>query len=408
MDAAGAKLRKTVKRSTGVVKETWDYVNGVEYKDRLLQRVAHDEGAIVRNAQGVYEQEYVLRDHLGNTRVTFTDSNNDGIVTSADIKQLNHYYPFGLNMEGNWNGAPGTNKYQYNGKELNDDFGLGWNDYGARFYDPSIARWSAIDPLAEARNTLSAYQYVQNNPIKHIDPTGMIDESFFAGGATGKTMAEKSAEFQEKAIAGHDKEAKAKSNVYVVLSPNQSERDRINDNRDAAETWNTYAVASLDEAEVMLQKYGNNKIDNLVIETHGACDLKAKRTYMISTESTDSYKRKELDKKGVKQSPLASIFQRVKAGGNIAFVTCGLGMTDAGNQMGITLSSMNPSANIYLNVNASASATWGMYGKLEFNKRIDYGNASWKRFSSGALRASNIRGITILDVSGTSALRISQ
>jgi RHS repeat-associated protein len=159
-------------------------VNGVEYKDRLLQRVAHGEGAVVRNAQGVYEQEYVLRDHLGNTRVTFTDSNNDGIVTSADVKQLNHYYPFGLNMEGNWNGAPGTNKYQYNGKELNDDFGLGWNDYGARFYDPSIARWSSIDPLAEKYLKCSPYNYCADNPTRFIDPDGQEIRVYFAGSAT--------------------------------------------------------------------------------------------------------------------------------------------------------------------------------------------------------------------------------
>jgi hypothetical protein len=41
-------------------------------------------------------------------------------------------------LEGNWNGAAGPNKYQYNGKEWNDDFGLSWNDYGARFYDPAV------------------------------------------------------------------------------------------------------------------------------------------------------------------------------------------------------------------------------------------------------------------------------
>jgi hypothetical protein len=60
---------------------------------------------------------------LGNTRLTFSDANNDGTVTQADIEQENHYYAFGLNMEGNWNGAAGPNKYQYNSKEWNDDFG---------------------------------------------------------------------------------------------------------------------------------------------------------------------------------------------------------------------------------------------------------------------------------------------
>ena len=89
-----------------------------------------------------------------------------------------------MNMEGNWNGAAGSNKYQYNGKEWNDDFGLGLNDYGARFYDPAIARWTAVDPLGEMRANVTPYQYVQNNPMSRIDPTGMLDESRGADGMT--------------------------------------------------------------------------------------------------------------------------------------------------------------------------------------------------------------------------------
>ena len=71
---------------------------------------------------------------MGNTRVTFGDENNDGVLTANDIKQINHHYLFGLNMDGPGFGAGGANKYQYNGKELNMDFGLGWNNYGARHF----------------------------------------------------------------------------------------------------------------------------------------------------------------------------------------------------------------------------------------------------------------------------------
>ncbi|MDZ7879238.1 MAG: T6SS effector amidase Tae4 family protein [Saprospiraceae bacterium] len=200
-DATGAKLKK-ITNDNGTI-TTFDYINGVEYKNNTLQRIPHTEGAVVKNEFGAYEHEYVLRDHLGNNRVTFRDGinkgdaywdwntwtyvepnannttgYNDGIITAADIKQINHYYPFGLNMEGNWNGTGGANKYQYNGKEWNDDFGLGWNDYGARFYDPAIGRFPTIDPLALLYSSTNPYAYVMNNPIILIDPTGMASEAY--------------------------------------------------------------------------------------------------------------------------------------------------------------------------------------------------------------------------------------
>jgi RHS repeat-associated protein len=190
-DALGTKLRKIVKNNTGGVLNTYDYGNGVEYKDRVLQRIAHSEGAVVRNDFGLYQQEYVLRDHLGNTRVTFRDGVNrvtdsggrqlpadpgydDGIVTKDDIVQINHFYPFGLNMEGDWNGAQGKNKYQYNGKEWNDDFGLGWNHHDWRFYDVAIGRFVTIDPECETeeQESWNPYHFGYDDPIRYNDPDG--------------------------------------------------------------------------------------------------------------------------------------------------------------------------------------------------------------------------------------------
>jgi RHS repeat-associated protein len=96
-------------------------------------------------------------------------------LTDTEVYQETHYYPFGMTMEGEWqnivNGP--ENNYLYNGKELNSDFGLDWSDYGARYYDASIGRWNAIDPLAEGYYPKSPYCYVMNNPISYVDPDGM-------------------------------------------------------------------------------------------------------------------------------------------------------------------------------------------------------------------------------------------
>jgi RHS repeat-associated protein len=175
-DATGKKLRKTVTGNGQT--EQRDYLDGIEYKDGKPDQFLHSEGTVRADKDGQYHYYFVLRDHLGNTRVTFSDLNNDDKVSEKEeLIQINNYYAFGLNMEGNWNGANGANKNQYNGKEWNDDFGLGWNDYGARFYDPAMARWQAVDPMADSRLSLSPYQYVQNNPMGRVDPTGMLDES---------------------------------------------------------------------------------------------------------------------------------------------------------------------------------------------------------------------------------------
>ncbi len=160
-DASGTKLKKTV----GTVNS---YYQGSVLKIDGTPIVLTGEGRAIFNTSNQWSYEYDLKDHLGNTRVSFSAEN-----AAAQPLQYKDYYPFGLEMA-RWYTTVGTpTKYLYNGKELQDEFGLGWYDYGARFYDPTIGRWHSVDPLAEKYRRWSPYTYCVDNPMRFTDPDGM-------------------------------------------------------------------------------------------------------------------------------------------------------------------------------------------------------------------------------------------
>jgi RHS repeat-associated protein len=88
------------------------------------------------------------------------------------LVQENHYDPFGLNLAGIEQSGSPDSKFQYNGKEKQDDFGLNWIDYGMRMYDSQIGKWQSIDPKADANVHDSPYLAFNNNSINVIDPDG--------------------------------------------------------------------------------------------------------------------------------------------------------------------------------------------------------------------------------------------
>lgn len=167
-NAAGVKLRRRIGTTSTNYKST-DYIDGIQYSDNTnLDFIQTEEGRALPTGTDVYNYEYTLTDHLGNSRVGFDISNN-----TARIVQVNNYQPFGYE----WLGASilmPKNNYLYNKKEKQEN----WKDvydYGARFYDPILCRWLVVDPMAESREWLSGYNYVQNNPIIRVDPDGAFD-----------------------------------------------------------------------------------------------------------------------------------------------------------------------------------------------------------------------------------------
>ena len=126
-------------------------------------------GRAVKNGSS-WIYEYNLTDHLGNVRVVIRKGTNN----LAEVVQERHYYPFGMEMsELSYNfGSSVPNKYLYNGKELENDYGIYLYDYGWRFYDPQLVRFTTKDRFAEKYYYLAPYQYAGNNPISNIDFKG--------------------------------------------------------------------------------------------------------------------------------------------------------------------------------------------------------------------------------------------
>ena len=70
------------------------------------------------------------------------------------------------------------NEYKYNGKMFQDELGLNWLDYGARFYDGVICRFHTIDPLSEKFSHQSPFIYANNNPSNLIDYMGLNADGY--------------------------------------------------------------------------------------------------------------------------------------------------------------------------------------------------------------------------------------
>ena len=92
-------------------------------------------------------------------------------------KKCMNYYPFGLKHKGynnvvSSNGNSVAQRFGFIGKELNQELGLQWHDFGARNFDAALGRWMNIDPKANQFYDWSPYNYSYNSPLFFIDPDG--------------------------------------------------------------------------------------------------------------------------------------------------------------------------------------------------------------------------------------------
>lgn len=171
-DATGVKLKKEIPG------KTTDYAGNYIYENGNLRQFSHSEGYVEPDGNGGYDYVYSYLDHLGNTRLNYSDLNGNGTIeASSEILDERNYYPFGLEHQGYNTTIVSENNYKtYQGKENQKELGLNWHDFGARQYDAALGRWFSPDPLSEEFSSWSPYNAMSDNPINFIDPTGMAAE----------------------------------------------------------------------------------------------------------------------------------------------------------------------------------------------------------------------------------------
>ncbi len=104
---------------------------------------------------------------------------NGNVTTLMDQNQhvvaRYEYDPYGK-LLGQWGSYAAANRYLFSSKERILPANLYY--YGARFYDPNLARWLNQDPIGEAGGA-NLYGFVGNNALRYVDPLGFINADRF-------------------------------------------------------------------------------------------------------------------------------------------------------------------------------------------------------------------------------------
>jgi RHS repeat-associated protein len=142
-----------------------------------IERVSdpNDLEALIREEIAISADGF-LHAYVSNGSAVGVNFDNFQVTTMrGKVRQINHYYPYGLTISG-----IGTNSDEYLNKYTTKELQTGeWNpavsnglemyDFHARHYDPQLGRWFAPDPAEQFSNP---YLGIANNPVNFVDPDG--------------------------------------------------------------------------------------------------------------------------------------------------------------------------------------------------------------------------------------------
>ena len=202
--ADGTKLKKTATLSGSHFETEIYYAGNLVFRILDLESILV-EGGYIDMTGGTPAYRFYVSDHQGNVRLV-TDATGTPL-------QVNHYDPFGneLDMAASTSPVGGSavisgtatvNPYKYSGKEWDDQASL--YDFSARMYNPTIARFTTMDPLCEKYYGISPYAFCAGNPVNLVDPNGVDIYRYDAGSGDMVLFEETNDEYDQIGAFGFD------------------------------------------------------------------------------------------------------------------------------------------------------------------------------------------------------------
>lgn len=203
--ADGVRLSKVFNTNAGNSITTTDYLDGFQYKfdSGTLGSINPQGLQFVSTSEGYYDftnNSYIYNytDHLGNVRLSYSDTNKDGVIQPrqyhvqqcdgpwdpmnppicidywkpGEIVEANNYYPFGL-LHNYTVTTQNAYQYKYQGQELQE---TGFYSFKWRNYMPDVGRFFNIDPLSEMYAYQSHYNFSENRVIDAREIEGLEAE----------------------------------------------------------------------------------------------------------------------------------------------------------------------------------------------------------------------------------------
>ncbi|MFA7325897.1 MAG: hypothetical protein WC121_04475 [Candidatus Kapaibacterium sp.] len=166
----------------------FDQAEPYAMKDTIIEYQANTIGSFTSNARITGHKEYEIKDHLGNVRVVISDVKNPITPSSsvsswtftAEIRNLNNYYPYGMELPGGAYASIGNYTYGYNGMEKDDELKGSGKLYSTLFRegDTENGRWWSRDPKEMSMPYQSPYVLMDANPINMMDLKGDFPFNF--------------------------------------------------------------------------------------------------------------------------------------------------------------------------------------------------------------------------------------